>query len=490
MTVLPPGCSSSVERPSAADPAPRSWAVVARRALSGLLLALVVVYAPMAVEFSARFYSDDAPRLWDHALSAVAGSEFEGGPVSASTLQTEAYRQERVWITMHTTTAGLALLLGIWQFSGRLRSARPGLHRRLGKAYVVSVVISMGGSAAFLLSAAKQNVDIYSGPPFLAGLWGLWALTLLALLGGVRAIRAGDVRRHSEFMALSYACLLTAPMLRVGWSVIGASSSIDQWDANLAYATSLVPQTVLLAAIWRSFRSGAAPVFFGTTMLPGRTVPVIRGLSVIGVVAAINYTTLRLGDPRFAPPSALPEWDHAGAAVLFFMGYSVGAVGALLLGLAMISAVQRMGAAALHSPPVRHYLVAVALAVAGLFGFVFATGDATPGGIAAVYYWTSVALFWLFTTCVLLRSMRRGDHNRSVEWAVHSVAMTLQTAWFHVVYLALGTAGFADPVNRLITAGTLAFAVSIALGYGLVTQFGGPPSGRRTASPRAAESVG
>lgn len=491
MAVLPPTeRSSAAGRAAGTDSSVGSGPVVARRLLSGLLVALVVVYAPMAVEFSARFYSDDAPRLWDHTLESVTGSEFEGGPTSASTLQTEAYRQERLWITIHTTMAGVALFLGVWQFSGRLRRTRPGLHRRLGKAYVTTTVISMAGSAAFLLTAAKENVDIYSGPPFLAGLWGLWALTLLALFGGVRAVRAGDFRRHSEFMALSYACLLTAPVLRVGWSVIGSTSSMDQWEANLAYATSLVPQTVLLAALWRSFRTGATPARFGTRALPDRAVAVVRGLVVLGVVATVNYTTLRLGDPRFAPPPVVRDWDLTSAAVLSFTAYSAGALGATLLGMAMLFAVRQADAGALHAPAVRQYLVAVALGAAGLVGFVFAAGDTMTGGIAAVYYWTAVALFWLFTTGLFVRSMRRGDPDRSGEWAVHSLAMTAQTTLFHGAYLGLGVTGFADPVNRLITAGTLAFAGAVAFGYLVVVLFGAPPHRRRTRVHPAPESVG
>lgn len=355
----------------------------------------------------------------------------------------------------------------------------------MGGAYVMATLISMIGSAAFLLSSAKENVDIYSGPAFAAGLWGLWALTLMALACAVRAIQVGDVRRHSEFMALSYACLLTAPVLRFGWSIVGPTSSLNQWDANLALATSLVPQTVLLAALWRSFRrdSRAVQIPAGDEVVPTRLLVAVRPVVAVSVVAVLNYATLRAGDPRLAPPQVLSHWDLTNAAASCFMVYAAGAASAMLIAMTMISAVHRAGPNALRVPAVRSYLVAVGLGCTGLVAFVFEARGTMTGGIVAVYYWSAVAIFWIVTTGLLLRSLLVGDQNRSIEWAIHSAAMTMQAALLHGTYLILGITGYADPVNRFITAATLAFAGAVALGYVAVVLLG-RPSPRRMFSTR------
>lgn len=106
--------SPSTARTAASSSPRSSWADRLRRALAGSLLVIVVVYAPMAIEYTARFYSADAPRLWDHTLQGLAGGEFEGGPASVTAVQNEAYRQERIWMSIHTTMGGTALFLGIW----------------------------------------------------------------------------------------------------------------------------------------------------------------------------------------------------------------------------------------------------------------------------------------------------------------------------------------------------------------------------------------
>ena len=56
-------------------------------------------------------------------------------------------------IAAHAVPASLALLIGPLQFLPRLRASRPGLHRALGKAYLLSVLLGGITSVAAALAS-------------------------------------------------------------------------------------------------------------------------------------------------------------------------------------------------------------------------------------------------------------------------------------------------------------------------------------------------
>src|SRR5438045_1362444 len=51
------------------------------------------------------------------------------------------YEPGMAWLIPHAIFAALALLMGIFQFSNRMRARYPGTHRKLGYAYVVCVFV-------------------------------------------------------------------------------------------------------------------------------------------------------------------------------------------------------------------------------------------------------------------------------------------------------------------------------------------------------------
>jgi uncharacterized membrane protein len=101
-------------------------------------------------------------------------------------------------LSTHAITAAIALLIGPWQLSASLRSARPRLHRWLGRIYAADVLaaclvalpIAPWAAAGFASASAF----------FVFGV--LWmGFTVL----GVLAIRGGDVRAHRRWMLRSFA---------------------------------------------------------------------------------------------------------------------------------------------------------------------------------------------------------------------------------------------------------------------------------------------
>jgi len=137
----------------------------------------------------------------------------------------------------HITFAGLALLVGPFQFSKTIRSRHVRVHHVIGRIYITSVAI--GGTAAFVMS-------FFSSVEFL-GFFGFGSLAILwvvVTLRAYRAIRRGDVASHQAWMMRSFALTYAAPTLRL-------------WLFAL-----LIPQLLLGVPFAQAYSNAYAPVPF------------------------------------------------------------------------------------------------------------------------------------------------------------------------------------------------------------------------------------
>ncbi|HSX65909.1 DUF2306 domain-containing protein [Nocardioides sp.] len=184
----------------------------------GLIGLIVVLYAPMAIEYMWRFFDADAPELWNHAYAGVVGDAQAYGDGSVYVTRHAEYAEHRGVLLLHTTTGGLAIIGFLAQFSARLRRNRQ-LHRIVGRITAALVVVSMSGSYAYLLLVGPDG--IFDGPGFYLQLWGLATGSLVGTLLAVWAIRAREVLVHQTLMAYAFALLLTAPLLRGLYVVFG-----------------------------------------------------------------------------------------------------------------------------------------------------------------------------------------------------------------------------------------------------------------------------
>lgn len=150
------------------------WAVLA-------CMALAIASYSIAVALSPDWRNDFVTRLFDERPARAYG---------------------------HMLGGGIALAVGAFQFSRRLRTRHVGLHRALGRVYGIAVLA--GGAAAIGLAVQADG-----GLPGRAGFFVLGALWLLTTATAIARIRAGDRFAHERWMMRSYALCLAAVSLRI-----------------------------------------------------------------------------------------------------------------------------------------------------------------------------------------------------------------------------------------------------------------------------------
>ncbi len=113
-----------------------------------------------------------------------------------------------VALSFHAVVGGLALLTGPFQFLERIRTARPKLHRGLGRLHVAAA-LGTGLSGFFVAGFAEGG---------LTGRLGFAALGALTTTCGLVGLRLALGRRfddHRVWMMRSFALLLAAVSLRL-----------------------------------------------------------------------------------------------------------------------------------------------------------------------------------------------------------------------------------------------------------------------------------
>jgi uncharacterized membrane protein len=101
---------------------------------------------------------------------------------------------------LHVLPGLIFLLIGLVQFMPALRRHALGLHRWLGRVFIISGLIS-GFSVLWL----SLRLPAMGGTLTLVGTW-IFALAMIAcLITAYRAIRRMDVTRHRAFMIRAYA---------------------------------------------------------------------------------------------------------------------------------------------------------------------------------------------------------------------------------------------------------------------------------------------
>jgi len=167
------------------------------------------------------------------------------GIFDPSTPIAQHFAPGKVFLAVHALFAGLAMVLGAFQFSNRLRARYLKVHRTLGYVYVVCVFI--GAPIAIPLAAKIDTPSLTAASCVQAFGWML--CTGIALY----CVRNGNVAQHRRWMIRGYpfAMVFTVarilipipPILRSGFT----GTEIVVWSAIAAAA--FLPSVLLE---WRS----------------------------------------------------------------------------------------------------------------------------------------------------------------------------------------------------------------------------------------------
>jgi uncharacterized membrane protein len=111
-------------------------------------------------------------------------------------------------VIMHLGGAAVAIAVGPFQLNAGLRNRFIAIHRWMGRAYAIGVLV--GGLGALILATRAQF-----GLPSRVGFGLLAVLWLTATAQAYRSIRARNQPLHRRWMIRSYALTFAAVMLRI-----------------------------------------------------------------------------------------------------------------------------------------------------------------------------------------------------------------------------------------------------------------------------------
>ncbi len=194
-----------------------SWASAAGKALLVALSLSIAAYALLAYGVM--------------PLESVVADELKA-----------SFLGHRIGIFGHIIGAAIALALGPFQFSTRLRTARPKVHRWMGRIYLGVGVLGGGVFGLYMAQFAYGGVIARTGFAALAVCW---------LYSGARAylaIRRGAIQKHRKWMVRNFSLTFAAVTLRIYLPV----SNVLGVEFYVAYAAiawlAWVPN--LLVAEW------------------------------------------------------------------------------------------------------------------------------------------------------------------------------------------------------------------------------------------------
>lgn len=120
-----------------------------------------------------------------------------------------AFEAQRVAVYAHIFAAAVALALGPFQFSARLRARHLNTHRWCGRLYL-GVGVLVGGLAGLFMS-----LHAFGGLPARLGFGGLALAWLYTGFRAYQAIRARNVIAHRCWMVRNFALTFAAVTLRL-----------------------------------------------------------------------------------------------------------------------------------------------------------------------------------------------------------------------------------------------------------------------------------
>lgn len=434
---------------------PRSGRAVT--ALSLLALLIAALYGLMSMSHVWSLVHQQLT-LSNQLLIKLASRDFVLGDLNVGLVALRNYSRAFAGISLHTFLAGMGLTLCTLQFIPSLRRRWPKVHRVIGLFAALAVVGGMAGAMAYLYVTPAH--DVFSGEPFEAALWVQAMTTLFALGMAIQAIRARQVRIHMGWMALLFASLLTAPLLRIEFAIAGNWLPYNIAQANAGLAVILFPQAVLIMSWWmQHIGRHDVPLLPPQLSLP---LPALRVLAWLGVATALHEGLLApLGLDLIAtwrsPAERLPLiaacWAVSTSLLLPRLVHELPAI--------------LQGRALRYST-----LVLMALAATGAMLIGRQLPDQDYHQIGRLFFWMGLGVLgWGLSLAGLIW---RQEGTTLTPWRILSVMSWFTPAMWLPMALSLAFTGWS---SSAIHTSTLTLSLGLFAWHGFVSAFGLPMPG-------------
>ncbi len=152
----------------------------------------------------------------------------------------------KIMLLVHIYLATFCMLFGAFQFWPQFRKRFMKLHRKIGMLYIVTAPLSVAASLFYMVITAPHNIyDHFTG---YVALWLFGLLSIFSIVRAMVALKNKRIYEHQAYMALSFGCLLLAPMLRWNWVILAwIFPHIDQETLNLVTLEFMVSEVLLIA---------------------------------------------------------------------------------------------------------------------------------------------------------------------------------------------------------------------------------------------------
>lgn len=181
---------------------------------------------------------------------AVVGYALWGlvAPGARPPFMADLFARAPLLMVLHIAGASVPLAVGVLQVNRRIQRKSARLHRWLGTAYVLGVMV--GGMAGLALAPST-----FGGLVTHLGFGGLAVCWLATTMLAYRAVRRREILAHQRWMYRSYALTLAAVTLRV-YLPLASVAGIPFEDAYRAVSWLCWVPNLLVAEAWLVPRAG------------------------------------------------------------------------------------------------------------------------------------------------------------------------------------------------------------------------------------------
>jgi hypothetical protein len=260
-------------------------------------------------------------------------------------------KTNQLLMVTHVLLGVFCLVVGGFQFWPQFRKRFMKVHRAFGALYVITAPLSVVLALVYLVYTPPHH--IYAHLVAWVALWIFGLLAIFSIVMAVRAIRARRIHEHQAWMALSFGCLIVAPMLRWNWLLLGlAFPEIDQETLNQVTLAIMVPEVLLisygLTLANRQYRTAmlrrpANTLAIRCRQLFASAMPLWQGLAVVTIMVNAASWVFADGTLSLAPagliPGALPGQEVATFQNHAWLGslLTISSAAALLIGLSLLN---------------------------------------------------------------------------------------------------------------------------------------------------------